>query len=126
VIEGMARLSVMPESAGVTYNMTDPDPLSTVEVGRLFARLLGKSFAFVPLPLGAAKAAFSVGPLQRFFGMPKETLDYFDHPCRYDASNALRDLGTAGVVCPHLADYAPTLIAFYRKEKERVRRKAMI
>ncbi len=126
VIEAMARLSVLPRSEGRTYHLTDPAPMTTVEVGRLLARCIGKSFAFLPVPLFAAKAMLAPGFVQRFLGMPKETLDYFDHPCRHDPSQARADLGPLGVDCPQLPDYAPTLVAFWRQQREKVRKKAMI
>ncbi len=127
VIEALARLSASPASLGKTYHLTDPEPLSTLQIARLFAALLDKHFAFVPLPLAVARVLVG-NPLSRaFLGMPKESLDYFDNPCRYDAAEATRDLQQQGVRCPRFSDYAPALVAFYKKMRtEEVRRQAMI
>lgn len=124
VIEALARLAVSPKSLGKTYHLTDPDPLSPAQIARLFARTLGKSFAFVPVPMAVAKAAFR--PIHGWLGMPLESLDYFDDPVRHDATIATRDLGAMGLTCPRLPDYVPTLVRFYRAERDRVRREAMI
>jgi thioester reductase-like protein len=126
VVEGMARLASMKESRGRTYHLADPDPLSAFEVGELFARELGKTFSYLPVPKGLAKAFFRPGIVQRTFGMPMETIDYFDHPCRFDTTEAVRDLGARGVVCPRLPDYVSKLVEFYRKKKGEVRRSAMV
>jgi thioester reductase-like protein len=126
VVEGMARLSATPGSLGLTYHLTDPDPPTVLEVARLFARELGKSFLYVPVPLGLAKAALSPGPVQRALGMPVQTLDYFDNPCRYDTTQASRDLAAAGVRCPRLSEYVGRLVAFYREHRHTVRRGAMV
>jgi thioester reductase-like protein len=124
VIEALARLSATPKSLGKTYHLTDPLPLSPAEIARLFAKILGKRFWYVPVPMGVAKVVFR--PVRGLFGMPVEALDYFDEPVLHDATAATRDLAELGVRCPRLADYAPTLVAFYRKERDRVRREAMI
>jgi thioester reductase-like protein len=126
VIEAMARLGAVESSRGKTYHLTDPDPLPVFEIERLFAQAMGKSFWYVPVPPALARAFFTPRPVQRFFGMPVQTLDYFDHPCRYDASQASADLGPLGVRCPRFPDYVGRLVAFYRAKRDAVRRSAMV
>jgi thioester reductase-like protein len=126
VIEAMAQLATVESSRGKTYHLTDPDPVSVFEIERLFARALGKRFLYVPVPAALARAVFKPRAVQRFFGMPVETLDYFDHPCRYDASQATADLAPLGVRCPRFPDYVDRLVAFYRQKRSEVRRAAMI
>lgn len=126
VVEALAQLSSAEAPAGRCYHLTDPEPLAVIEIADLFARALGKSFVYTPLPLLAARMLFRPSPVQRFFGMPMQSLDYFDHPCRYDASQATADLATHGVACPRFADYVQRLVAFYLEKKGRVRREAMI
>jgi hypothetical protein len=75
--------------------------------------------------MAVAKAFFAPKPVQRFFGMPPQALDYFDDPVRHDTAQATRDLGELGIECPRLADYLPRLVAFYRAHRETVRREAM-
>jgi hypothetical protein len=122
----MARLATVESSRGKTYHLTDPDPVAVFEIERLFARALGKRFLYVPVPPGLARAFFRPRAVQRFFGMPVQTLDYFDHPCRYDASQATADLAPLGVRCPRFPDYVGNLVAFYRQKRNEVRRAAMI
>lgn len=126
VVEGLARLASVEQSRGQTYQLTDPAPLSVYEVGRLMAHALGKKFLYPPVPLAVAKALFRPRPVQRFFGMPAQTLDYFAHQCRYDTSNATRDLTPLGVRCPALPEYIDRLVAFYLQKRGQVRREAMI
>ncbi len=126
VIDAMAALAATASSAGRTYHLTDPDPLPVATVARLLARGLGKSFLLVPVPLAVARAAFRPARVQEFFGMPVETLDYFDHPCRYDTAHATADLAAAGVACPRFPDYVEKMVAFYRDHRGGVRRAAMV
>jgi len=126
VTEALARLSVSPVSRGRTYHLADPHPLSVFEVGELFARELHKRFVYVPLPKVVAKALLGPRAVQRHLGMPVETLDYFDHPCRYDTAAATSDLGALGLVCPPLPAYVGRLVEFYRAHRDGVRRSAMV
>jgi thioester reductase-like protein len=126
VVEALAQLASADVPAGRTYHLTDPDPLTALGIAELFAKALGKSYVFAPVPLALAKLLFAPGLVQRFFGMPVETLDYFDHPCRYDASQATADLAALGVSCPSFSEYAQRLVAFYRDKRGAVRREAMI
>jgi thioester reductase-like protein len=126
VTEAIARLSVSPVSRGRTYHLADPQPLSTFEVGKLFAGELGKRFAYVPVPARLARTLFAPARVQRHFGMPVQSLDYFDHPCRYGTAQATADLGGMGVRCPPLASYVGRLVAFYLAHRDGVRRSAMI
>lgn len=126
VLEAIARLSTWNGSVGKTYHLTDPDPSTAFEIEEMFARALGKSFVYLPVPLLVAKLLFAPKKIQSLFGMPSQSLDYFDHPCRYDASNAIEDLARFGVSCPPFRDYVQNLIAFYLEKVGHVTRGAMI
>jgi thioester reductase-like protein len=120
VVEALARLSTRGGNNGVTYHLTDPAPLHVGPMIALFARALGKRFAQVPVPLAFAKALFAPKAVQSFFGLPTQAIDYFAHPCTYDATQATRDLSPFGVACPQLADYAATLVRFFLEQRGRV------
>jgi uncharacterized protein YbjT (DUF2867 family) len=122
----MARLSATPASRGRTYHLCDPQPHSPAELTEMFASALGRSFAFVPVPLAVVRAFFAPRPVQRFFGMPQQAIDYFHDAVRHDTAQASHDLGALGVECPRLSDYLPKLVAFYRAHRDRVRREAMV
>jgi len=126
VIEALAQLSSRPECRGKTYHLTNPDPPGVLEVEQIFASALGKSFLYLAVPTVLGKLAFTPGLVQRFFGMPLQAVDYFDHPCRYDASQASAALGPLGVRCPRFQDYAQRLVAFYRARRDEVRRTPMV
>jgi thioester reductase-like protein len=125
VVEALARLSAADLSRGKTYHLTDPRPHGPVEIAHMFAKGLGKRFAYVPVPLWLAKAAFAPGLVRRFFGMPAQALDYFDDAVRHDATLATADLHALGLDCPSLADYVPRLVEFYLRNRDKVRRDAM-
>jgi thioester reductase-like protein len=126
VVEALARLAATRESRGRTYHLCDPHPHAPAELVAMFARAAGRRYAFVPVPAALARACFAPGAVQRYFGMPRQALDYFDDPVRHDTAQASRDLGALGVACPRLADYLPRLVEFYRAHEGDVRRTAMV
>jgi len=126
VVEALAALSASEVSAGKTYHLADPHPHSPREIAHMLARALGKKFLHVPVPMTVAKLLFAPRFVQRFFGMPVQSLDYFDDPVRHDATQATADLATLGIVCPRLEDYLPKLVTFYHAHRDDVRREAMI
>jgi thioester reductase-like protein len=126
VVEALASLSASPESAGKTYHLCDPQPHAPGELVDMFAEAIDKKFVQVPVPLTVARTFFGPKPVQRFFGMPAEALDYFDDPVRHDTEVASHDLGELGIECPRLADYLPQLVAFYRAHRDGVRTEAMV
>jgi thioester reductase-like protein len=126
VVEALSALSAIPGSLGKTYHLTDPAPHSAVEISEMFAAAIDKRFLYVPVPTVAARALFSPKPVERFFGMPRQALDYFDDPVVHDATQATADLGALGITCPRLEDYVPALVAFYRAQRDNVRREAMV
>ena len=126
VVEALSALSASPAALGKTYHLCDPQPHTPGELAEMFADTIGRKFLYLPVPMAVAKAFFAPKPVQRFFGMPLQALDYFDDPVRHDATQATKDLGELGVECPRLADYVPRLVAFYKAHREEVRREAMV
>jgi thioester reductase-like protein len=126
VVEAIARLSARPDAATRTYHLADPHPLAVIDLERLFARALGRSFVYVPVPRRMAKALFSIPPVRRYFGMPVQSLDYFDHPLQLDTTQAGGALRALGLECPRLPDYAGRLVEFYKARSGTVRREAMV
>jgi thioester reductase-like protein len=126
VVEALAQLSARRRSLGKTYHLTDPAPLAASEIARLLARALGKRFGYVPVPLALLKLSLAPPPLQALLALPPQTLDYFDHPCDYDSSQAQKALASLEVRCPPLPEYVDRLVAFYRAQRGALRRAAMI
>ncbi|MBK5255964.1 MAG: SDR family oxidoreductase [Vicinamibacteria bacterium] len=126
VIEGLARLSASPLGLGKTYNLTDPDGKDVRTLTRLMAKALGRSYLFVPLPLWLVGAAVSIPFVGSTLGLIPESIAYFGHRCRYDASQAKTDLETLGLSCPPVETYIDNIVRFFRSNRDRVRKTAMV
>jgi nucleoside-diphosphate-sugar epimerase len=118
VVEAMTHLLGTEGHEGTVFHLADPRPLTTRALLGLFADLLDKHVACVPVPLSLARGLMATG-VGRMLGIAPELIDYFDHPSRYDASNARAALDGTGIACPTLPDYAPTMVEYARRHDAR-------
>jgi nucleoside-diphosphate-sugar epimerase len=119
VVSAIAHLGGLSGSAGRTYQLADPAPLSAREMLVQIGHALGKRLLLLRLPVGLAKLAIDripgVYPLLR---IPSPLIDYFVHPTRYDTKNAVEGLSGSGIACPPFSAYVDHLVTFVRAHQE--------
>jgi len=118
VIDAMTRLMTTDRHEGTVFHLTDPQPLTTQALMKLFADLLDMNVAYVPVPPGVARGLMNTG-VGRYLGIAPELIDYFDHPSHYDASNTRAALDGTDIECPSLPEYAPTMVEYARRHDRR-------
>lgn len=115
VMRALTYLSGLTTSAGKTYALADPAPLTVGETIDALAAATGRRVLRIPLTKAIAKGALQYVPgMYRLMRIPPAAVDYFVHPTTYDTRNATEDLAAAGITVPHLRDYAPRLVEFAR------------
>jgi thioester reductase-like protein len=113
VVDAMDELSLLDGSLGQTFALTDPRPPTVRELTTTFAKHLGKTVLWVPLPLGITHRLVDTVPgLERLLGLPAEGLDYFASPTTYSTANTTAALAGTGVACPPFENYAARLLDF--------------
>ena len=119
VLDAMAALASQGTSLGKTFQLADPDPLSILEIISCLELACDRKVVEIPLPKTFAKTCLKFVPgLERWLGIPRASLDYFDHPCHYDVSNTLAGLKNTGITCPSFRTYAPKLVRFMQGSPE--------
>lgn len=119
VIRAMGHLSAHPRSAGKTYALADPAPLTVDETIDTIAAATNRTVVRIPLTKTLAKGALKYVPgLHRLLRIPAAAVDYFVHPTEYDTTNATADLAGSGITAPRFRDYAPRLVEFVRAHPE--------
>ena len=119
VVDAVAYLSGQPGSAGRTYHVADPRPLTVAELIGVLAEATGRRVVSIPLPRRTAKAAIRHVPgVYRLLRMPAEAVDYFAHPTHYSTDHLLADLAGSGIEPPPFPSYADRLVAFMRKHPD--------
>ncbi len=118
VIDAMVHLLGTEGHDGTVFHLTDPQPLTTQAIMGLFADLLDKHVAYVPVPPRVARTLMGTG-VGRSLGIAPELIDYFDHHSHYDAANTRAVLEGTGIACPALPDYAPAMVEYARRHEAR-------
>jgi thioester reductase-like protein len=119
VIRAMTYLSSLTTSAGKTYALADPHPLTVDETIDTIAAATNRTVLRVPMTRALAKGALQYVPgVYRLMRIPPTAVDYFVHPTTYDTTNAAADLAPSGIIAPSLRDYAPQLVEFMRAHPE--------
>ncbi|TSD16106.1 Male sterility domain-containing protein [Haloglomus irregulare] len=118
IVDAIGYLSGIEESEGRTYHLADPDPLTTTELVRALGEAADKDrTVIVPYPKGILKGLLeSLKPESEL--LRSGGLEYQTWPASFDCSNAVEDLAGSGIECPGVADYAGTLVEFYREHPD--------
>ncbi len=117
IVGATVALTDMEKAEGKTYHLVDPEPLTARELYRMFSmRLRGKE-PLGTVPVSLVKTMLSIPPIAHFWGVPPETLPYFNHKVHYDATNMVSDLGPMGILPPRLPDYIDNIVEFFLKHR---------
>ena len=114
VIDTMVHLMGGEAPEHRVFHLTDPAPLTAQAIMELFAGLLDKRVAYVPVPPAVARTMMGTG-VGRALGIAPELIDYFDHHSHYDGTHTRAALEGTGIKCPSLPDYAPTMVEYARR-----------
>lgn len=106
-------------ATGETLHLVDPAPVDAVTLQQILMRAYLQAEPNVVLPVRPARTMLRSRLVRRLFnGVPAESLRYLQHHVVYDTTRATAILGSAGVHCPKIADYAPALVSFYAAHKD--------
>jgi len=119
VVAAVSYLSALPHSAGRTYHLADPHPLTVAELAHALADAAGRRLIMVPVPRTLAKEAIRHVPgAHMLLGMPAEAVDYFAHPTHYLTEQTRHDLAGSRIEVPPFVDYVDRLVEFMRRHHE--------
>jgi thioester reductase-like protein len=110
VVDAAWHIGRLESSAGKTFHIVDPAPLTARAVFESVAEHANteKPRGSIPRPL--ARAVLRTPGLARLGRGPLAFVDVLDHPVHYDQTNTVRALAGARLVCPPLPDYLATLV----------------
>jgi thioester reductase-like protein len=119
IIEVMTTADDVPELAGSTLHLVDPEPVSAAQVfDRLAQEYAGRKAAYRLPPRLVAGALRVPAVRQLFSGAPPQSIRYLNHPVFFDTRAARELLEPRGVRCPRLEEYVAPLVNFFREHEE--------
>lgn len=119
VVNGLMAGSKDEKAIGETFHLVDPEPISAGEVFELLSQIYAGKKPSYTMPARPVAALLKAKPVRDFFqGIPAESIQYLNHPVRYDARRAADLLERAGLRLPRFPEYARTMVDFYREHED--------
>jgi thioester reductase-like protein len=111
-------------SAGRTFHLVDPTPLSARRVFELFARAGGRRTPRGFIPAKVTKAILRTPGIDLFAKSPRAFLETLGTAVTYSSSTTDTILSGSGIVCPPLESYVDKLVSFVQDRMREKRAKA--
>jgi thioester reductase-like protein len=119
VVAGLLAGSKDDKAIGETFHLVDPEPISSGEVFELLSELYANKKPSYTLPARPVALALRSKKIRELFqGIPAESIQYLNHPVRYDARRAADLLERNGLRLPRFPEYAETMVKFYREHED--------
>ncbi len=115
VVAAADALARDPRAAGMTFHLTDPNPLSARKVFDLVADLAGRKRPRGSLPSAGIRLAMKLPGIERFLRPQRHFIEYFSRLVIYNCMNTLTLLAGTGIVCPPFPSYAKALVRFIQE-----------
>jgi thioester reductase-like protein len=113
VCRAMHRISLRPDTAGSTFHLSDPNPLSARRVFELVAHRAGRRAPVGLLPYRLTRLVMKFPYLERFTRNPRQFMDDFNQLTIYNSINTL-DALEGQDLCPPLPTYLDRLIQYIK------------
>src|SRR4051794_1082860 len=119
VVSGLMAGSKDDKAIGETFHLVDPEPISSGEVFELLSELYANKKPAYTVPAKPVALALRAKPVRDLFeGIPAESIQYLNHPVRYDARRAADLLERGGLRLPRFPEYAETMVKFFREHED--------
>ena len=115
VVDAIHHISAEPGGAGLTFHLTDPNPLPARKVFEIVAAEARRKPPRGRLPTGLARLLMKMPGIERITRTPRHFLEYFDHPVIYRCTNTLGLLQGTRTSCPPFESYAKNLLTFIKE-----------
>jgi thioester reductase-like protein len=110
--KAVLALALDKRSAGKTYHLVDPNPLSSRHVYNFIAEKTGRKPSRISVNYALARRVLRLPFIERFSRPHAQAIDYLNHLAIYNSANTLSHLEGTGVLCPRFDTYGERLVTF--------------
>ena len=119
IVDAIAALAQDPSAVGETVHLVDPDPVSAAGLFRALAREYDGREPKMRVPAKLVENSLRFGPVRaQFAGAPRESIQYLNHPVRFDTRRATDLLARHGVPIPRFEEYVRKMVEFFRAHED--------
>lgn len=116
VAHAMHALSLRPDTAGRTFHLVDPSPVSQASGFRLLWRHVSEGPVKTSLVSSIRERLLRVGFFETMTKEHRPFLNELDNLAIFNCANTLKGLRGTGIQCPFFPDYVQTLVDFAHSE----------
>jgi len=117
LVEALPIIATDPAAEGLTFHLTDPNPLSARKVFEMVAELADRKPPRGVLPPSLSGALARMPGLKSSWRSPALLVDIFQRLVLFNAANTTRILTPHGVSCAAFPEYAARLVKYMRENK---------
>ena len=119
IVDAIDALANDEAAVGETLHLVDPEPVSAAELFRALAREYAGREPKMRVPAKMVENSLRIKPVQTAFsGAPRESIQYLNHPVRFDTRRASDLLARHGVSIPQFEDYVGKMVEFFRAHED--------
>lgn len=118
VVEAIAALSKDESAWGKTFQLADPNPLTTRELFDAISENLARRKSLVTVPAGLVEKSLNLSVSPQITGLPTIAVPYFFIEQTYDTRLASDFLAPHKINCPPFTAYIHNLIEFVEKNPQ--------
>jgi hypothetical protein len=123
VVRAAQLIGRRSQSAGRTFHITDPRPLTVRQMFQLVAQSGGKRLPGGFIPSHVTKALLSAPGLHLLSKSPRAFIDVIATPVRYDTHNTEDILTGERIHCPPFESYVDELVGYVKRRVRERRQK---
>lgn len=117
-VRALTVLGLADEALGRTFHVADPNPMTPPEIVDLSLEFLNKNRSVGSMSPKLLNMATQNSRIERWLGMPKEVVEYFQQRASFDTTSSREILFEHDVVCPHLSHYLQVIIDYFENNPD--------
>ncbi|MFH1727717.1 MAG: SDR family oxidoreductase [Pseudomonadota bacterium] len=106
VVDSIIKIQNSSETTGLTFALADPRPIKSRDLINLICKKLNYPKLGITIPPSLFYFILKIPFIEKYFGIPKESLIYINHNAFFDSKNTQKFADP----CPGLIDYLDVLI----------------
>src|SRR5215217_7345593 len=119
IVGAMTAAAKDPEAVGETLHLVDPDPVTAAQLFKTLAsEYTGREPKLKVPPKLVENSLRSSTVSKAFYGAPRESIQYLNHPVKFDTRRAEDILARSGVHCPAFDEYVGNMVKFFREHED--------
>jgi thioester reductase-like protein len=119
IVDAIVAAAADPDAVGETLHLVDPEPVTAADLFKTLAReYTGREPKLKVSPKLVENSLRSTAVSKAFYGAPRESIQYLNHPVTFDTRRASEVLARNGVEIPKFQEYVGNMVKFFREHED--------